>query len=248
MVSLASTDPMGWPSASDESDEALGLAQTSPSTASGERCTLDRILQVGGPMGELRATRIALQIAEALAAVHAAGTTHGALAPANVLVTTSRGQDLVTLADIEREAFDATRGRAGNAGGRLRYTSPEQWHGGAVGPWSDVYAVGVILYELLTGRSPVLGRSMVELARNVLHAPIVPMRALRPALSPVLDAIVIRCLDKDPTARWSTAHGLAAALRPSVAPAPSRRAGRGWWRAAAVGPGGVAIAAAPGGV
>ena len=151
---------------------------------------------------------------------------------------------------IEPEAFDVTRRRVGGVGGRFRYMSPEEWHGGEIGPWSDVYAFGVILYELLTGEAPVGGRSMVELARNVIHAPITPMRALRSGLSPTLDAIVFRCLDKDPGARWRSAHALVVALGPSTEPAPqpSSRAGRGRWRAAAPGSGCVAIAAAPGGV
>lgn len=221
MVSLASTDPMGWPIATEESDEALGLADTWPPAPSSKRGSLDRVLGVEGPMGEARALGIALQIAEVLAAAHVGGIVHGALAPAKVLVTSSGGREEVEVVGwLGRRGFDATGTCADSRLGVLRYMSPEQWHGGAVGPWSDVYTFGVVLYELLTGQLPVGGRSMVEIARSILRAGVPPMRVLRPEVSPALDAIVFRCLDKNPWRRPTTA-ALVGVLRAS---APSARA------------------------
>lgn len=142
-------------------------------------------------------------LATALQTVHDAGLVHRDVTPANVLLTT---EGAPKIAD-----FGGT--------GTPDYLAPEQTvPDGVVGPAADVYALGVLLYELLTGRGPFRGSSFATLTDQIRHAPAVPPARLRPSIPRALDAITSTCLEKDPRRRFPSAAALADALAPLGSP------------------------------
>ncbi|MEZ4339597.1 MAG: serine/threonine-protein kinase [Sandaracinaceae bacterium] len=155
------------------------------------------------PLPLERTVRIVVQIAEALAAAHRMGLVHRDLKPENVfLQPTSKGGDRVIVVDFGLAFIegDEVRGRLtgeGRVAGTPDYMSPEQITGGAVGPASDVYALGIVLYEMLTTRVP-FGGDRQNLAYQHLLEPVEPPRSARPDLPipPELDALCLRMLGK----------------------------------------------------
>jgi serine/threonine-protein kinase len=168
--------------------------------------TLADVLRRRGALPADEAAGIAGQVAAGLAHAHAQGLVHRDVKPQNLLVS---GDGRVKIAD-----FGVARGddlskltQAGTVLGTAAYLSPEQAAGSEVGPASDVYSLGVVLYELLTGRTPYRFDSLVDLA-----APRKP-----PPPPPALADVVARCLDNDPSERPSAAE-LEGELLRSVAP------------------------------
>ncbi|HEY6932308.1 MAG TPA: serine/threonine-protein kinase [Marmoricola sp.] len=151
------------------------------------------------------------QAAEALAAAHASGLVHRDVKPANLLVTPA-GQVKVTDFGIARAADAVALTRTGQLLGTPQYLSPEQAAGGAATAASDVYALGVVLFECLTGRRPFRGDTPVGTALAHLHQPVPELPDDVPA---GLAAITRRALAKDPAERYPDAGSLAAALRSS---------------------------------
>lgn len=150
-----------------------------------------------------RTVRIVTQIAEALGAAHRMGLVHRDLKPENVfLQPTSKGGDRVIVVDFGLAFIegDEARGRQtaeGRVAGTPDYMSPEQITGGAVGPATDVYALGCLLYEMLTGRVPFVGDRQ-NLAYQHLLEPAQPPREVRPDLPipPELDSLCLRMIGK----------------------------------------------------
>lgn len=181
------------------------------------------------PAGE--ASQIARGVLKALAHAHREGVIHRDVKPGNILV--SRG-DHVKLADfgIAKAAFaeeDLTT--TGNLLGTSRYLSPEQVSGDDVGPRSDLYAVGIVLFEMLTGRPPFQAESHIATATMRLTADPPPPRSLRPGIPRRLDAVVTKALARDPADRFQTAEEMSEAVEhaaPGAAPrleeAPYREA------------------------
>lgn len=170
------------------------------------------------------AVRIAMAMLDALDAAHRAGIIHRDVKPGNVML--ERG-GAVKVADfgIARVAGDATLTQTGLIFGSPHYLAPEQLRGETPTPAADVYAAGVVLYEMLTGRRPFEGDSPIAIATARLAADPPPPRAHRPDLRPALDAAVMRALAREPDARFSSAREMRAALetalgRPSDGPAP----------------------------
>src|SRR6478609_3433224 len=165
-----------------------------------------------GPMEPVAAAQTASEIAKALAAAHRAGVVHRDIKPGNVLIT---GNDEVKVADFGiARANGAGDGltRTGAVMGTATYFSPEQAQGLAVDARSDIYSLGVVLYEMLTGGVPFAGDSPVSVAYLHVREPVVPPSQRRPDLPPALEAIVLTCLAKDPAARYQTADALRADL------------------------------------
>jgi serine/threonine protein kinase len=157
--------------------------------------------------------RLFLEICQAVAHGHAQGIIHRDLKPGNILVTDAGHPKVIDFGiarcDSDDVAMDVTQ--TGVFLGTRQYTSPEQCDGGTVDARTDVYALGIILHELLTGQPPyeVPTRSLLETARVIRNTPPARLRLADRGLSRVIDAIATRCLAKRPADRYATAAQLA---------------------------------------
>ena len=183
--------------------------------------TLRQVLDDRGslPLGE--AVGIAAAVCEALDVAHAAGLVHRDIKPANIFV--SRGD--VKVLDFGIARADGAAGGTRTIGvlGTAAYLSPEQASGSTAGPQSDLYSLGCVLFEMITGASPFTADSAVGLAYRHVHDDPGPPSARRPGVPAQLDWIIGRLLAKDPLARPPSAAaaraGLLAALTPGAATA-----------------------------
>lgn len=169
----------------------------------------DRLID--GPLVGRDAARILVAVARAIHYAHRQGVLHRDLKPSNILLDV-KGNPLVTdfgLAKRVTEAESLTR--TGSVLGTPAYIAPEQAAGdrGQVGPSSDVYSLGSILYHMLTGRPPFQAASAVDTILLVLEQDPVPPRVLNPKADRDLEMIALRCLQKPPDLRYSTADSLA---------------------------------------
>jgi serine/threonine-protein kinase len=160
-----------------------------------------------------RTMALVAQAADALHAAHEKGIVHRDVKPGNLLVRPN-GTLVLTDFGIARSAMVAQLTAAGSVLGTASYISPEQAAGGTVTPASDVYALGVVAYQCLSGRRPFDGDSPLEIAMK--HVREVP-RPLPGDIPPNVRAIVERSMAKDPAARWPSAAALAAVSRQAAA-------------------------------
>jgi serine/threonine-protein kinase len=202
--------------------------------------SLKAIVREQGPLEPAAAIDIVIQILRAARSAHRRGVIHRDLKPHNVILD-EEGRARVTDFGIARAgASDMTL--TGSIMGTAQYLSPEQAQGFAVSAASDLYSIGVILYELLTGVVPFEGESAVAIAYKQVSAEPRPPSELNPSLPPSLDAVVLRALAKDPAQRYADADELITALQrerealPAYA-GPPAAAGHEY-RAAAVAPAG----------
>jgi beta-lactam-binding protein with PASTA domain/predicted Ser/Thr protein kinase len=172
--------------------------------------TLKTIVREHGALDPATAIEIVVQILRAARFAHRRGVIHRDLKPHNVILD-EEGRARVTDFGIARAgASDMTL--TGSIMGTAQYLSPEQAQGLAVTGASDLYSIGVILYELLTGAVPFEGETAVAIAFKQVSAEPAPPSALNPAIPPSLDAIVLRALAKSPAERYADAEELIAAL------------------------------------
>ena len=165
-----------------------------------------------------RVVAIAIQICAALEHAHDNRIVHRDLKPDNVLLSGTTDSSNVKLADLglALPAYGARISRAGVIVGTAAYMAPEQALGQTVDGRADLYALGVLLYELTTGRVPFTGDDPLTIVSQHVHAPVVPPRVLRPDLPPALEAIIVRLLAKDPAQRFSSAAETREALLDSL--------------------------------
>ncbi len=174
--------------------------------------TLKERLNKGGPLDSHEAASIASQVAEALAVAHQRGIVHRDIKPQNVLLTTS-GEAKVADFGIARAVSARTMTEANLVLGTAAYMSPEQFRGERVGPQSDLYSLGVVLYEMLTGTLPNRGDDPIATAMKHLDRPAPHPRDANSAVSEELDVLSAKLLAKDPQERYSGAAALAEDLR-----------------------------------
>lgn len=174
------------------------------------------VIRADGPLEPALAARIAAQICVALDHAHAAGIVHRDIKPANVIVD-SAGKVKVTDFGIARAAGDSTLTVTGTMLGTAHYLSPEQASGSKVVPASDIYALGIVLYEMLTGEVPFTADSAVAVAMRHVNDEMPAPSSVDPEIPEELDEVVARATAKDPAARWSGGREMAAALAAAVA-------------------------------
>jgi serine/threonine protein kinase len=197
--------------------------------------SLRKVLQNHGPLPPDHAADIARQAALALGAAHELGIVHRDIKPENILLLPQAdGCDLVKVLDfgiakVNEGSFDVGPGheptRTGLVLGTPKYLSPEQVKGGTtVDGRADLYALGVVLYEMLTGQPPFSGDAPFTVLLQHLQSPPTPPCAVNPAISSAMSRLVLKALEKDPAQRFCTGQEMAdAIINPEIlAPADSR--------------------------
>jgi Tol biopolymer transport system component/predicted Ser/Thr protein kinase len=179
----------------------------------------DRIAK--GPLPLTEALRYGIQIAEALDRAHRQGVIHRDLKPGNVMLTKSGAKLLdfglakAAVVDISHE--DLTQHRAltteGTILGTFQYMAPEQLEGAEAGGRTDIFALGCVLYEMVTGKRAFDGKTKTSLIAAIVSG--VPRRVseIQPLTPPGLEHVISRCLEKDPDDRWQSAHDIAEELK-----------------------------------
>jgi serine/threonine protein kinase len=173
---------------------------------------LSTLVERDGPLAPARAAAVVAQIAAALAAAHARGLVHRDVKPANVLVTAGDHCYLTDFGLVKDLAATAGATQSGSVMGTLDYVAPERIQGGETGPWTDVYALGCVLFFALTGTVVFpLDAPESKLWAHVSEPP-PAVSGVRPGVPEAFDPIVARALAKDPRQRYASAPELAAAV------------------------------------
>jgi eukaryotic-like serine/threonine-protein kinase len=167
------------------------------------------------PMASREAADLVETLARAVHAAHQAGVVHRDLKPSNVLLTTDGVPKVSDFGLAKLLDSDSARTASGQIMGTPSYMAPEQaeGHSKRVGPAADIYALGAILYQALTGRPPFLGESAIETLKLVTSTEVVAPHLLRPDVPRDLETICLKCLEKAPLKRYASAEALAEDLR-----------------------------------
>jgi serine/threonine protein kinase/tetratricopeptide (TPR) repeat protein len=181
---------------------------------------LGKTLQDSGPMEPDEALPLIRQMSSALAAAHAVGIIHRDFKPQNVVlvavpgqkkkraVVTDFGLALQSESSLEGVSFTTGQGLLGTPA----YMSPEQVEGRVATPASDIYALGLVIYEMVTGKRPFKGDTPISVAMKRLSEAPTPPRKIKAAISPLWESVILRCLERDPTKRLANAEDVAHAL------------------------------------
>jgi TolB-like protein/tRNA A-37 threonylcarbamoyl transferase component Bud32/Flp pilus assembly protein TadD len=206
------------------------------------RTLKDRI--AGRPMESEEVARLAIQIAEALEIAHGKGILHRDIKPANIFVTENDQVKVLDfgLAKLLRQASEQTATesftRTQGVAGTLPYMAPEQLRDQKIDARADIYAFGAVLYEMATGKRPFREEVEAQLIDSILHKPPAAPARLNPDVSPRLEDIILKCLEKDSTNRYQSAKEVAVDLRRFLTPSSVVAAAAGRprvrWRLAAM--------------
>jgi tetratricopeptide (TPR) repeat protein/predicted Ser/Thr protein kinase len=173
--------------------------------------SLETWLDIDTALGEREALNVAREVALGLAAAHASGIVHRDLKPGNVLVRPD-GHALISDFGVARSAAAERLTATGMMVGTPDYVSPEQARGESVGPRSDLYALGLMLYEMLVGHRAFSGGTAAESLARRQFAPPPSVRALKPEVAPWVDRLVMRLLAPNPNRRFRDAQAVVAAI------------------------------------
>src|SRR6266851_3606422 len=175
-----------------------------------------RAKMLKGSIPTVEAVDIAQQIADGLGFAHERGVVHRDIKPSNIMLL-ARGQVKIMDFGIARMRVGDVKTSTGIVLGTPKYMSPEQVEGSVVDQRSDIFSLGVVLYEMLTGVRLFGGDDPQQIMHNVAHGEHVPPTRLIPGLPAMLDFIVARALKKDPAVRYQDAYDLAADLATCLA-------------------------------
>jgi serine/threonine protein kinase len=182
--------------------------------------SLRKMIERQGKLDEAAAAEIMRQVCAAMNDAHEQGVVHRDLKPDNILVhTTPRGLQVKVLdfgISARREASDRKLTRSGGVIGTPHYMSPEQCKGAAMDGRSDIYSLGVVLFEMLTGVLPFNSTTPTAIVAQHVNQAAPPLRRINPEISPAVEAVVLRALAKQPEARPQTAGDLARELTEAV--------------------------------
>jgi serine/threonine-protein kinase len=173
--------------------------------------TLKEIVSAEAPLAQDRVVDLGVQILQAAGFAHRHGVIHRDFKPHNVIVDDHGGAKVTDFGIARAGASEMTE--TGSIMGTAQYLSPEQAQGHAVTAASDLYSIGVMLYELLAGRLPFEGDSAVSVALKHLSEAPQPISHLRPDVNPAIESVVMAALAKDPAHRWQSADDFAEALQ-----------------------------------
>jgi eukaryotic-like serine/threonine-protein kinase len=179
-----------------------------------------------GPLPTDQVLRIGAEIAGAIGIAHRTGVVHRDIKPGNIMLTksgaklldfglarpTSAAANLASMTATSAEPVSPVT-QEGTIVGTFQYMSPEQVEGKEVDARSDIFSLGAVLYEMLTGQRAFAGKSQLSVASAILEKDPAPIRSLQPLTPPSLDHVIQRCLAKDPDDRWQTGRDLAGELK-----------------------------------
>jgi serine/threonine-protein kinase len=172
--------------------------------------TLKQLIADDAPVDQRRAIDLTIQVLQAAGFAHKRGVVHRDFKPHNVIVGDNDAVKVTDFGIARAGASEMTE--TGSIMGTAQYLSPEQAQGQRVDSRSDLYSIGVMLFELLTSRVPFSGESAVSIALKHVSEPAPPVTSVRPDVHPVLEAIIARALVKDPSGRFQSAEEFILAL------------------------------------
>ena len=172
--------------------------------------TLEAILKADEPIDFGRVCDLVIQLAEALDYAHKNGVIHRDIKPSNILIDAG-GRLKVTDFGIAR-LIDSQTTSTGQFLGTPSFMAPEQFTGGPIDGRADLFATGVVMYRMTTRDAPFAGDSLVAVQYKVIHTDPVPPRRLNPAIPRGLEAVILKCMSKDPAERYQSGHELAGDL------------------------------------
>ena len=174
--------------------------------------SLAEVLRGGRTLTAARSAQLGAQVASALGYAHRQGVVHRDVKPGNILITPDAQVKVTDFGIAQAVASEDHLAEEGSVMGTATYFSPEQAEGAAVDGRSDIYSLGVVLYEMLVGRPPFVGDTPLAVSSQHVHGVVTPLTSVNPSVPSDLDAIVMRALAKSPAGRYSTADELRADL------------------------------------
>jgi beta-lactam-binding protein with PASTA domain/tRNA A-37 threonylcarbamoyl transferase component Bud32 len=176
---------------------------------------LKQVVKERGALDPMKVADYGAQACAALTIAHGYGIIHRDIKPQNIVLTPD---GVVKVMDFGiARAIDSDATQTGSVLGTAQYVSPEQAQGRKLGPESDLYSLGVVLYELSTGQLPFDGDTPVSVALKHVNDEPVPPRSVNPAIPPALEAVILKAMDKDPTRRYRSADDMRDDLQRVVA-------------------------------
>lgn len=165
--------------------------------------TLKEIIEAEAPLSPERAVAIAAKVSSALEFAHRRDIVHRDVKPQNIIIT-PEGEIKVTDFGIARAGAATPMTQTGSIMGTAQYISPEQAQGRIIQRTSDIYSLGIVLYEMLTGKVPFLGENAIAIAFKQVHEKPIPPRKIKPSIPEGLENIVLRALAKNPSDRYQS--------------------------------------------